>query len=56
MLPTDSLARELEYSYCHKGQNQIIDEVHRYINFYNHKRFQKKLNNLSPVENRTKAA
>ncbi|WP_414858779.1 IS3 family transposase [Paenibacillus sp. Soil724D2] len=33
-----------------------MDEVHRYIHFYNHKRFQKKLNNLSPVEYRTKAA
>ncbi|NOU75710.1 IS3 family transposase [Paenibacillus sp. LMG 31458] len=39
-----------------KGQKQLIDEVHRYIHFYNHKRFQKKLNNLSSVEYRTKAA
>jgi len=35
---------------------QLMDEVHRYIHFYNHVRFQKKLNNLSPVEYRTKAA
>ncbi|WP_354519187.1 MULTISPECIES: IS3 family transposase [unclassified Paenibacillus] len=27
-----------------------------YIHFYKHKRFQKKLNNLSPVEYRTKVA
>ncbi|WP_431086658.1 IS3 family transposase [Paenibacillus sp. 8b26] len=31
-------------------------KVQRYIHFYNHHRFQKKLNNLSPVGNRTKAA
>lgn len=35
---------------------QLIVEVHRYIHFYNFKRFQKKLNNLSPVEYRTKVA
>lgn len=35
---------------------QLMDEVHRYIQFYNYKRFQKKLNNLSPVEYRTKVA
>ncbi|NEZ41339.1 IS3 family transposase, partial [Paenibacillus alvei] len=27
-----------------------------YIQFYNHERFQSKLNNLSPVEYRTKTA
>ncbi|WVE39845.1 IS3 family transposase, partial [Priestia megaterium] len=30
--------------------------VHQYINFYNHERFQRKLNNLSPYQYRTQAA
>ncbi|WP_376775376.1 IS3 family transposase [Cohnella nanjingensis] len=38
------------------SQKQLVDEVHRYIHFYNHQRFQKKLSNLSPVEYRTKVA
>ncbi|MDI3089659.1 IS3 family transposase, partial [Priestia megaterium] len=32
------------------------DAVHQYIHFYNHERFQKKLNNLSPYQYRTQAA
>ncbi|MEC2462473.1 IS3 family transposase, partial [Bacillus cereus] len=30
--------------------------VHKYIHFYNHHRFQKKLKNLSPYEYRTQAS
>ncbi|MFB9760303.1 IS3 family transposase [Ectobacillus funiculus] len=30
--------------------------VQRYIHFYNHQRFQKKLSNLSPYEYRTQVA
>ncbi|WP_430056608.1 transposase [Paenibacillus alvei] len=33
---------------------QLIGAIKRYIQFYNHERFQSKLNNLSPVEYRTK--
>ncbi|KQL45974.1 integrase [Brevibacillus choshinensis] len=35
---------------------ELRDEIHRYIHFYNHKCLQKKLNNLSPVDYRTKVA
>lgn len=35
---------------------ELMDEIHRYIHFYNHKRLQKKLSNLSPVDYRTKVA
>nr|WP_082866940.1 IS3 family transposase [Paenibacillus elgii] len=38
------------------SQKQLVNEIHRYIHFYNHYRFQKKLSNLSPVEYRTKVA
>lgn len=37
-------------------EEQLIEAVHNYIKFYNNERFQKKLNNLSPVQYRTKAA
>ncbi|WP_091737071.1 IS3 family transposase [Marininema mesophilum] len=48
-------------SECLKNQpfssaKHLINEIHRYIRFYNTKRFQKKLSNLSPVEYRTKVA
>ncbi|MCY9582798.1 IS3 family transposase, partial [Paenibacillus alvei] len=33
-----------------------IEAIESYIQFYNHERFQSKLNNLSPVEYRTKTA
>ncbi|MFD1427734.1 IS3 family transposase [Kroppenstedtia sanguinis] len=38
------------------SKKQLINEIHRYIRFYNTERFQKKLNNLSPVGYRTKVA
>ncbi|MFC5651150.1 IS3 family transposase [Paenibacillus solisilvae] len=31
-----------------------FQQLHHYIEFYNNERFQKKLNNLSPVEYRTR--
>lgn len=34
----------------------LISKIHEYIDFYNNKRIQKKLNGLSPVEYRTKTA
>jgi hypothetical protein len=34
----------------------VKDAVHKYIRFYNHERFQKKLNNLSLYEYRTQVA
>lgn len=37
-------------------EEQLIEAIHSYIKFYNNERFQKKLNNLSPVQYRTKAA
>jgi putative transposase len=37
-------------------EDQLIEAVHTYIHFYNNERFQKKLNNLSPVQYRTKVA
>ncbi|WP_282939829.1 IS3 family transposase [Paenibacillus sp. RC67] len=36
-------------------EEQLIQAVQDYIKFYNNERFQKKLNNLSPVQYRTKA-
>lgn len=37
-------------------EEDLIEAVEKYIHFYNHERFQEKLNNLSPIEYRTKAA
>jgi len=42
--------------YQFNDQKQGEHEVKRYIWYYNNKRFQKKLNNLSPIEYRAKAA
>ena len=39
-----------------KDFEALISEIHKYIDFYNNKRIQKKLNGLSPVEYRTKTA
>ncbi|PGX73148.1 hypothetical protein COE31_23585 [Priestia megaterium] len=36
--------------------SKVKDAVHQYIHVYNHERFQKKLNNLSPYQYRTQAA
>ncbi|MED4586744.1 IS3 family transposase [Brevibacillus choshinensis] len=37
------------------SEEQLIKAVEDYIHFYNYERFQAKLNNLSPVQYRTKA-
>jgi putative transposase len=36
-------------------EEQLLMAIDNYIQFYNHERFQAKLNSLSPVEYRTKA-
>ncbi|MGE6231435.1 IS3 family transposase [Paenibacillus chitinolyticus] len=38
------------------NEGQLVKAVEQYIHFYNHERFQEKLNNLSPIEYRTKVA
>ncbi|SEL92690.1 Integrase core domain-containing protein, partial [Paenibacillus sp. cl141a] len=37
-------------------EEELIMAIEQYIHFYNHERFQQKLNNLSPIEYRTKVA
>jgi transposase InsO family protein len=39
-----------------RSPKEVKDAVNRYIRFYNHQRFQKKLNNLSPYQYRIQAA
>lgn len=50
------LKSECFHLHTFESEEQLIQIVEEYIHFYNHERFQKKLNNLSPVEFRTKAA
>lgn len=50
------LKSELMYLHSFKRKEEVIREVRKYIRFYNHNRFQAKLNNLSPIEYRAKAA
>jgi putative transposase len=47
---------ECFYRYQFESSNEVKEAVKNYIKFYNNKRFQKKLNNLSPTEYRAKAA
>lgn len=42
--------------YTFRTVEEVKQEVQRYIHFYNHERFQQKLNNLSPYEYRTQVA
>ncbi|MDR7319745.1 IS3 family transposase [Brevibacillus nitrificans] len=42
--------------YSFRTSEEVKHAVQRYIYFYNHKRFQQKLNNLSPYEYRTQVA
>ncbi|WP_445818971.1 IS3 family transposase [Bacillus sp. FSL M8-0168] len=45
------------FTYIRSKQAEAVkDAVCKYIRFYNHQRFQKKLNNLSPYQYRTQAA
>jgi len=47
---------ECFYLETFKSSEAVKQSIKRYINFYNHQRFQKKLNNLSPYEYRTQVA
>ncbi|WP_372662737.1 IS3 family transposase [Cohnella sp.] len=47
---------ECIYLQSFDSEHALITAIHDYIRFYNYDRFQEKLNNLSPVEYRTKAA
>jgi putative transposase len=47
---------ECFYRYQFKENDLVIKAVKQYMKYYNNKRFQKRLNNLSPIEYRTKAA
>ncbi|WP_187444694.1 IS3 family transposase [Bacillus swezeyi] len=44
------------YLHSFKTAEAVKTAVCKYICFYNHQRFQKKLNNLSPYQYRTQAA
>lgn len=44
---------ECFYLYSFKTVDEVKEAVHQYIYFYNHQRFQKELNNLSPYQYRT---
>lgn len=46
------LKSEVMYLHPFKTKEEVIEAINRYIYFYNHERFQKKLSNLSPVEYR----
>ncbi|WP_214484852.1 IS3 family transposase, partial [Bacillus sp. SM2101] len=39
--------------FTYKKPKEVKESIKHYIYFYNHERFQKKLNNLSPVEYKT---
>jgi len=47
---------ECFHLYSFRTAEEVTRAVHRYIYFYNHQRFQKKLNNLTPYEYRTQIA
>ncbi|WP_142287504.1 MULTISPECIES: IS3 family transposase [Bacillus cereus group] len=47
---------ECSYRNDFHEKEDVFKAIRRYMRYYNDKRFQKKLNNLSPVEFRTKAA
>lgn len=49
------LKAECLYLQSFQSEEALISAIHEYIRFYNYDRFQAKLNNLSPVEYRTKA-
>ncbi|MBA2873245.1 transposase InsO family protein [Anoxybacillus calidus] len=50
------LKSECFYQYEFQHSWEVKRAIHEYIQFYNEERFQKKLNNLSPVEYRRKVA
>ncbi|MFJ7729241.1 IS3 family transposase [Neobacillus sp. NPDC097160] len=46
------LKSEVMYLHSFKIDEEVIEAINRYIYFYNHNRYQKRLSNLSPVEYR----
>ncbi|MFC7441827.1 IS3 family transposase [Laceyella putida] len=50
------LKSELMYLRSFKTADEVKQAIDRYIHFYNNNRFQAKLNNLSPVQYRTKVS
>ncbi|MNI98631.1 hypothetical protein D3C73_1575120 [compost metagenome] len=50
------LNAECFYLHSYRSTEQVEHAVQKYIRFYNHERFQAKLNSLSPYEYRTQAA
>ncbi|WP_408011641.1 IS3 family transposase [Pseudalkalibacillus sp. A8] len=50
------LKTECFYRYEFLEKEQVIKAIRRYMRYYNNKRFQKRLSNLSPIEFRTKVA
>ncbi|PFZ48093.1 hypothetical protein COL58_16850 [Bacillus wiedmannii] len=47
---------ECFYRHIFYEKTEVFKAIKRYISYYNNKRFQKRLNNLSPIEFGTKAA
>lgn len=47
---------ECFYRYDFLEKTQVLKAIRKYMKYYNYKRFQKKLNNLSPIEFGTKTA
>lgn len=47
---------ECFYLYSFRTSEEVKDAVNKYIRFYNHQRFQRKLNNLSPYKYRNQVA
>ena len=49
---------ECEKYYLHKYRTieELYNAINHYIHFYNHNKYQKRLNGLSPMEYRAKAA
>ena len=43
------------YGYRFESQNELEQEIHDYIYYYNNKRIKSKLKGLSPVEFRTQS-
>ncbi len=51
-----TLKCEKYYLHTYKTFEDLSTAINEYIHFYNHERYQKRLNGLSPMEYRTKAA
>ncbi|WP_419180617.1 IS3 family transposase [Bacillus cereus] len=52
---SDNFKAECFYRHTFYEKTEVCKTIKRYISFFNNKRFQKILNNLSPIEIRTKA-